>query len=105
MTITVDRLSITSAAGQRAMGCRESMQRFGASLALAGGLIFASVIPRALAQGPAPSPAPADLILEGGRIYTVDAGQPLAEAVAVRAGRVVLVGTKNDARRLKGPRT
>jgi hypothetical protein len=81
------------------------MQRSGASLALAAGLIFASVIPLALAQSAAPSPAPADLILEGGRIYTVDAGQPVAEAVAVRAGRVVLVGTKRDARRLQGPRT
>jgi predicted amidohydrolase YtcJ len=81
------------------------MQRSVASLALAAGLTFASVIPLARAQSAAPSPAPADLILEGGRIYTVDAGQPVAEAVAVRGGRVVLVGTKSDARRLQGPRT
>jgi hypothetical protein len=35
----------------------------------------------------------ADLLLVGGRVYTVDPAQPWAEAVAVRDGRIVGVGT------------
>ena len=34
----------------------------------------------------------ADLVLRGGRIFTVDANQPWAEAVAIRDGRFVYVG-------------
>jgi hypothetical protein len=35
--------------------------------------------------------APADLVLQGGRVWTADSAQPWAEAVAVRAGRIVYV--------------
>ena len=48
---------------------------------------------------------PADLIVTGGRIYTVDVTRPVAEAFAVRGGRFVLVGTKRDVMMLKGPQT
>ena len=48
---------------------------------------------------------PADLIMTGGRIYTVDATLPIAEAFAVRGGKFVFVGTARDAMSLKGPRT
>ena len=37
---------------------------------------------------------PADWILYNGRIYTVDANRPLAEAMAVRDGRVIFVGSR-----------
>ncbi|HUG03815.1 MAG TPA: amidohydrolase [Steroidobacteraceae bacterium] len=40
----------------------------------------------------------ADLALTGGRIYTVDADRSWAEAVAVRDGRIVFVGSNEDAR-------
>ncbi len=40
--------------------------------------------------------APADLVLRGGRVYTVDRGRPWAEAVAVRDGRIVFVGGAAD---------
>jgi predicted amidohydrolase YtcJ len=48
---------------------------------------------------------PADLVLAGGRIATVDAERRFAEAVAVRDGRIVAVGPDRDVRPLAGPRT
>jgi len=49
--------------------------------------------------------APADLVLRGGVVHTVDAARPRAEAVAVRDGRVVAVGSSAEVARLVGPRT
>ena len=40
---------------------------------------------------------PADLIVTGGPIYTVDVTRPIAEAFAVRGGRFVFVGPARDA--------
>ena len=37
-------------------------------------------------------PAPADLVLHNGAIYTMDAERSRAEAVAIRNGRIVYVG-------------
>ncbi len=48
---------------------------------------------------------PADLIVTGGPIYTVDPTRPIAEAFAVRGGRFVLVGTARDVMTLKGSAT
>jgi predicted amidohydrolase YtcJ len=48
---------------------------------------------------------PADLVLRGGVVHTVDVARPRAEAVAVRDGRVVAVGTDADVAALVGPRT
>jgi hypothetical protein len=47
----------------------------------------------------------ADLVLHSGRVYTVDARRPWAEAVAVRNGRIVFVGSNKSAQRLKGAGT
>jgi predicted amidohydrolase YtcJ len=47
----------------------------------------------------------ADLVLENGRFYTVDARRSWAEAVAVTNGRLVFVGTDEDVAALKGPST
>ena len=44
--------------------------------------------------------AAADLILTGGRIYTGDPARPFAEAVAIRNGRFIAVGSNADARAL-----
>jgi predicted amidohydrolase YtcJ len=49
--------------------------------------------------------APADLVLDGGAVYTVDAARSWAQAVAVRAGRIVFVGTSAGARAYVGPET
>lgn len=48
---------------------------------------------------------PASLILKVGRIWTGDPEKPRAEAVAVRAGAIVAVGTAAEVLTLKGPMT
>lgn len=50
-------------------------------------------------------PAPADLVLLGGAVYPFATDSVRAEAVVVRDGRVVLVGTDAEARRYLGRRT
>jgi predicted amidohydrolase YtcJ len=45
-------------------------------------------------QDPPPAaPAPADLVLTNAAVYTVNASRPWAQAIAVRGGRIVAVGT------------
>jgi predicted amidohydrolase YtcJ len=48
---------------------------------------------------------PADLVLLGGRIATMDAARRWASALAVRDGRLVTVGSDADVRTVIGPRT
>ena len=48
---------------------------------------------------------PADLILTGGRILTVDADFTIAEAIAVRGRRIVKVGMAEEIAKLKGTET
>src|SRR5260370_22957033 len=48
---------------------------------------------------------PADLVLTGGAVYTVDAARTWAQAVAVTDGRIAAVGTDADMRPHLGPRT
>lgn len=47
----------------------------------------------------------ADLILTGGRIWTGDSIRPWAEALAIRGGRVIAVGTAAEAARHRGATT
>jgi predicted amidohydrolase YtcJ len=49
--------------------------------------------------------APADLVVTNAKIYTADAKRSMAEALAVRAGKIVFVGPKSDAARFIGPKT
>jgi predicted amidohydrolase YtcJ len=49
--------------------------------------------------------AKADAIYSGGTIVTVNELQPSAEAVAVRGGRIMAVGYRDDVMKLKGPKT
>jgi hypothetical protein len=49
--------------------------------------------------------APADLIFTGGNIYTVNARQPHAEAIAVRGDRIVYVGSNAGAKQYQGKNT
>jgi predicted amidohydrolase YtcJ len=46
-----------------------------------------------------------DLMLINGKVFTSDAGQPIAEAFAVTAGRFTAVGSTAAVRRLAGPST
>jgi predicted amidohydrolase YtcJ len=48
---------------------------------------------------------PADLVLTGGAVYTVDAARTWAQAVAVSGGRIAAVGTDADMRPHVGQRT
>ena len=47
----------------------------------------------------------ADLILTNGRVYTADAAQPRAQAVAIRGDRIVFVGSNQEASTLRGSGT
>ena len=47
----------------------------------------------------------ADLVLSGGAIYTLDAARTWAQAVAIRGGRLVYVGTNDGAKTCVGPET
>jgi len=48
---------------------------------------------------------PADLILHNGKIVTVDPQFRMAESIAIRAGRIVAVGSQAETARLAGPAT
>jgi predicted amidohydrolase YtcJ len=48
---------------------------------------------------------PADLLLTGGTVFTADAAPTVAEAVAVREGRIAWVGTAREAGDHAGPAT
>ena len=51
------------------------------------------------------SDAPADLVLTGGHVHTVDPANPRAEAVAVRGERIVAVGSAGEIAPHIGPST
>lgn len=55
--------------------------------------------------GHAAATAEADLVLLHGHIYTMDAARPRAEALAVRDGKVLAVGTDVEIRQLAGSKT
>ena len=48
---------------------------------------------------------PADLVLQNGNIYTVDERKPKAEAAAVKADRIVFVGSNRDVQKYIGKTT
>lgn len=68
---------------------------------------FRRLLPVLLIAGTAcaPAPEPADLVLRNATIHTADDAMPTAEAVAVRAGRIVYVGSNREAGRYAGPET
>jgi predicted amidohydrolase YtcJ len=47
----------------------------------------------------------ADLLFTGGAVYTADSVRPWAEAVAVRDGRILAVGSAAELAELQGPST
>ena len=52
-----------------------------------------------------PAADPADLIVHNAKVVTVNAKFTVAEAVAVRGGKVVAVGANEDVLKLWGPKT
>jgi predicted amidohydrolase YtcJ len=58
-----------------------------------------------LASSSTRAEAPADLVLLGGKVWTVHGPKPEAEAVAVRGGRIVAVGRDVDVKPFLGAKT
>src|SRR4051812_16739212 len=54
---------------------------------------------------PTTASGPADLVVTGGRVWTQDPARPWAEALAVRDGRIVAVGTADEVAATVGPDT
>jgi predicted amidohydrolase YtcJ len=48
---------------------------------------------------------PADLVLNNGKIVTMNSARPAAQALAIRGDKIVAVGSNADAAKLTGPRT
>ncbi len=72
---------------------------------VAGALVAAALLAAPSAQAQRTTPVPADLIVTNARVYTADESRPLAEAFAVRDGRIVFVGSRQEADALKGSAT
>jgi len=53
----------------------------------------------------AQSPKNADVVLLHGRIYTLDSKHPWAEAIAIRDGKILAVGSDQEISQLRGPST
>jgi predicted amidohydrolase YtcJ len=52
-----------------------------------------------------PTEPAADLILLSAKIWTGDPAHPSAEALAVRGGRIVAIGSSSEVAPLRGPNT
>ncbi len=75
---------------------------------LAAALAVAAASPGLAQQRAAQAPAPdasADVVFVGGKVFVGDRAETMAQAVAVRDGRVVAAGTDAQVRRFAGPRT
>jgi predicted amidohydrolase YtcJ len=63
------------------------------------------VVPWAAAQETADVVAPADLVLLGGQVITLDPDDRVTQAIAVRGNRIVALGPDAEIQRLTGPKT
>ncbi|HEY7159984.1 MAG TPA: hypothetical protein VH815_01940, partial [Acidobacteriota bacterium] len=52
-----------------------------------------------------PRPQIADLIIARTQIWTAETSRPWAEAVAIKYGRILFVGSTKDAETYRGPKT
>jgi predicted amidohydrolase YtcJ len=75
------------------------------TLLLTVGLTGAVAVGAAVAGQAPPPVAPADFVVRGGRIVTLDERQPEAQALASRNGAIVAIGSNADVARFIGPRT
>jgi predicted amidohydrolase YtcJ len=74
---------------------RRRSQGLVALFLVAATLAFAS-------PGGAQDATPADMVFTNGAVYTADGAQPRAQAVAIRGGEIVFVGSTREARTLIG---
>ena len=68
-------------------------------------LLPVALLVAGIQSGHATGEAFSDLILFNGRILTVDARDSIASAVAIRAGRITLVGDDEQVKATAGPGT
>jgi len=68
-------------------------------------VLFVGVLLTCSTPASANADDPADVIVHNAKVVTVDAKFSLAEAVAIRAGKITSVGTNADVLKLKGPKT
>src|SRR5438093_11666812 len=84
---------------------RIAMTRWTRPFLFAAALIV-SALAAVAAQNRAIAPvAPADLVLQGGKIVTVDDARPVAEAIAVRGDTIVADGPAAEIKPYIGPAT
>ena len=67
--------------------------------------LLVSAAPFAAVAAAAGGEPPADLVITDAKIYTADRGRSMADALAVKSGRIVFVGAKAQAERWIGPHT
>jgi hypothetical protein len=72
---------------------------------LSARLLPAGLAAAALAPGCGPGLTPADLVLRGGRVVTLDEANPEGQALAITGYRVTAVGSDADIQRYVGPDT
>lgn len=68
-------------------------------------LLLSAAMAGTTTRAESPPAAAADLILTDARVYTVEDGQPWAQAVAVKDGRIMAVGSAAEITRWKGANT
>jgi predicted amidohydrolase YtcJ len=68
------------------------------------GVLLTSLAPRTAGQAPV-GVRPADLVIRGGKIVTVDEAKPEAQAMAVSGDTIVAVGSNQEMQRYVGPNT
>jgi len=68
-------------------------------------LVFLLAFEVVLVAGCAGAPDPADLVLLGGKIVTLEEELPQAQALAARGGKIVALGNDDEIRAHVGPRT
>ncbi len=68
-------------------------------------LIAAALITAGVSLSAQATHTPADVVLTHARVYTVNAKQPWAEAIAIRGDKIVAVGSANEIKTYRGPST
>ncbi len=67
--------------------------------------LFVALLAALVLAAASPVPPPADLVIRGGAVYTVDDARSWAQAVAVSGKKIVFVGTDAGAKAWIGPKT
>lgn len=72
---------------------------------IAAPILALALIANALASGSVVTSEPADVLFINGNVYTVNDRQPRGQAIAVKGGRIIFVGSDKAARSYQGKTT